>query len=111
MVCRCPCIVLNSNVNAIVALNEMQINNVGVKTMNNKSLLFANKIQKCHYEGIVVSNMQKVTMESAPHIFGNYIESSSQNGIIVDGENTNPRIHFNILEANRKCGIKIENYG
>lgn len=79
--------------------------------MNNESILFANKIQKCHYDGICITNMQKVTKESNPIIVANYIESSSHNGIIIDGENTNPFIQFNILEANRKCGIKIENYG
>lgn len=44
MTCRSPCISLNNNVNAIVALNEMQITDIGIKLVNNSSIIYGNKI-------------------------------------------------------------------
>ena len=42
-------------------------------------------------------------------IMRNYIESSTHNGIYIDGDYCRPTIQYNILEENRKCGIFLEN--
>lgn len=54
MVCKCRAIVLNRHVNAFVALNELQINDVALDLTNNDSILFGNRIQKSHSNGITV---------------------------------------------------------
>ena len=54
MVCRCAGITLNTQVDGFVALNESQISTRGIDIINNKSIVFGNKIQKSHDDGISV---------------------------------------------------------
>lgn len=44
---------------------------------------------------------------AAPTIQKNYIEASTHNGIVVEGFSSCPMIKANIIEANRKSGIKL----
>jgi hypothetical protein len=44
MVCKSSSIIINTNVHAFIAMNEMQINDVGIELRNNKSFLFENII-------------------------------------------------------------------
>lgn len=52
MVCKCSAIVLNSHVDAFVALNELQINDIAIDIYNNNSILYGNRVQKSHMNGI-----------------------------------------------------------
>ena len=44
MLCKSPCIILNNYVDAFVALNEMQINDIAIEIINNHSIIFENMI-------------------------------------------------------------------
>mmetsp|Transcript_11521 Transcript_11521/g.19489 ORF Transcript_11521/g.19489 Transcript_11521/m.19489 type:complete len:135 (+) Transcript_11521:202-606(+) len=106
MLCKCPSIIINTRVDAFVALNEMQINDVGIKIINNKSIIFENTIQKSHDDGIkIICNSR--TDPSCPLIQKNYIEASTHNGIVCEGAKCYPDIKANIIEANRKAGIRV----
>lgn len=106
MVCRCAGITLNTLVDAFVALNEFQISSRGIDIFNNKSIVFGNRIQKSHEHGIsVVSNSH--TDYATPLIQRNFIESCTKNGIICEGFGSLPIIKANIIDSNRKCGIKL----
>jgi len=54
MVCKSSSIIINTKVDALIALNEMQINNVAIEIINNGSVIFENTIQKSHIDGIYV---------------------------------------------------------
>lgn len=54
MVCKCSSIIINTQVEALVAMNEMQINHVAIELINNKSIVFENTIQKSHDDGIKI---------------------------------------------------------
>ena len=74
--------------------------------LNNKSIVFENTIQKCHDDGIkIIGNSE--TQMAAPTIQKNYIEASTHNGIVIEGFSSCPMIRANIIEANRKSGIKL----
>ena len=108
MVCRCAGITLNTLVDAFVALNEFQISSRGIDIFNNKSILFGNRIQKSHEHGIsVVCNSPVELYKATPLIQKNYIESCTKNGIICEGFSCYPIIKANIIDSNRKCGIKL----
>ena len=44
---------------------------------------------------------------ATPLIQRNYIESCTKNGIICEGFSCYPMIKANIIDSNRKCGIKL----
>ena len=106
IVCRCAGITLNTNVDAFVALNESQISTRGIDILNNKSILFGNKIHKSHDDGIsVICNSENEP--ASPLIQNNLIESCTHNGIVCEGFSCYPIIKANIIESNRKTGIKL----
>ena len=106
MVCKCSSIIINTRVDALIAMNEMQINGVGIEILNNKSIVFENTIQKCHDDGIAVRGTSESHL-AQPTIQKNYIEASTHNGIVCEGFSSCPLIKANIIEANRKSGIKM----
>jgi hypothetical protein len=106
MVCKCPSIVISTRVDGFIALNEMQINDIGIVLLNNKSIVFENTIQKSHEDGIkIICNSRH--HPACPLIQQNYIEASTHNGIVCEGFKTYPDILANIIEANRKAGIRL----
>lgn len=54
MVCKSPSIITNNQVDAFIALNEMQINEIGILILNNDSIVFENTIQQSHSDGIKI---------------------------------------------------------
>jgi hypothetical protein len=74
--------------------------------MNNKSRVFDNLIEKSHENGIKVVGDDKNT-RCTPSIWKNKIFSCGCNGIVCMGESCEPDIRGNIIESNRKAGIKI----
>lgn len=108
MACKCSGVILGSRADGFVALNEMQIDNTAVELINNKAIVYGNKIQKCHRDAIKIScNAEDLTC--CPLIQRNYIEASVLSGIVVEGWKSYPIIKANVLEANRKIGIKLTN--
>ena len=54
MMCRCAGILLNTQVDGFVALNESQMCITGIEIYNNKSLLIGNRVMKSDEDGIAV---------------------------------------------------------
>ena len=106
MVCKCPSMIINTRVDAFISLNEMQINDVGILLFNNKSIIFENTIMKSHDDGIKIICNSKLD-PACPLIQQNYIEASTHNGIVCEGLRCFPDIKANVLEANRKAGIRL----
>lgn len=106
LVCKCPAVYLETRVDALLALNEMQVNDVGVKLVNNKSVVFENTIQKSHDDGIKILCDSR-SDPACPLVQQNYVEASTHNGIVVEGHKCFPDITANVIEANRKAGIRI----
>lgn len=52
MVCKNSSIVINQGVDALIGLNEMQINELPIELINNNSYVFENTLQKSHDQGI-----------------------------------------------------------
>jgi len=108
MVCKCPSIIIDTGVNAFVGMNEMQINDVALQIINNHSYIFENIIQKSIDNGIEIKCIDRgVPSQCSPLIQKNYIEASTHYGIVVEGFASAPNIKGNIIEANRKAGIKL----
>lgn len=113
MVCKCSAIILNSHVDAFVALNELQINDTAIELTNNNSILYGNKVQKSHANGIAVKCTAAklppgaLPVRCRPKIIRNFVEGSTQSGIICEGQLCKPLISANTIEANRKTGIKL----
>jgi hypothetical protein len=84
----------------------MLINDIGIEIQNNKSMILDNYIQKSHENGIKVVGDDNNT-RAKPHIWRNKIESCGYNGIVCQGEHCEPDIRGNIIESNRKSGIKL----
>jgi len=108
MVQKNSSIIINSKVDALIGLNEMQINDTAMTLINNSSMVFENTIQKSHKDGIVcICNSSVSSHTCKPLIQKNYIEASTHNGIVCEGEGCKPNILANIIETNRKAGIKL----
>ena len=86
--------------------NEMNINDVGIEVLNNKSRIIENIIEKSHENGIKIVGDDKNT-RSTPKIWKNRIFSCGYNGILCMGEFCEPDIRGNIIDSNRKAGIKL----
>lgn len=84
----------------------MSINDVGIEIANNRSKIFENFIEKSHENGIKVLGDDKNT-RSMPTIWKNKIYSCGCNGIVCMGDSCEPDIRGNIIESNRKAGIKL----
>lgn len=65
-----------------------------------------NNVEKSHEHGIKVVGYDKNT-RSTPMIWKNRIFSCGSNGILCLGEFCEPDIRGNIIESNRKAGIKL----
>lgn len=84
----------------------MSINDIGIEVLNNKSKIVENVIEKSHENGIKVVGDDKNT-RSMPSIWKNRIFSCGYNGILCMGESCEPDIRGNIIDSNRKAGIKL----
>jgi hypothetical protein len=84
----------------------MNINDVGIEILNNRSKLIGNKIEKSHENGIKVVGDDKNT-RATPTIWKNTIITCGYNGILCMGEFCEPDIRGNRIESNRKAGIKL----
>jgi hypothetical protein len=84
----------------------MSINDVGIEILNNKSKIIENIIEKSHENGIKILGDDKNT-RSMPSIWKNRVFSCGYNGIICLGDFCEPDIRGNIIESNRKAGIKL----
>lgn len=84
----------------------MAINDTGIEILNNKSKIIENIIEKSHENGIKIVGDDKNT-RSMPSIWKNRIFSCGFNGIICMGEYCEPDIRGNIIESNRKAGVKL----
>ena len=106
MVCRAAGVTLNTQVDGFVALNESQICTRGIDIINNKSIVFGNKIQKSHDDGISVICNSDIDA-ACPLIQRNFIEACTHNGIVCEGFSCYPIIKANVIDSNRKTGIKL----
>ena len=86
MVCKSSAVIINTRVDALIALNEMQINDVAIELLNNGSVVYENIIQKSHLNGIQVK-CDNDNNPCCPIIQKNYIEASTHNGIVCEGYN------------------------
>lgn len=84
----------------------MSINDCGIELLNNKSRLIENLIEKSHENGIKVL-CDANTSRCAPLIWKNRIMQSGLNGIFCMGESCEPDIRGNVIDQNRKAGIKL----
>ena len=112
MVCKGTTIIINSQADAFICLNQMQINETAIELVNNKSILYANTIQKSHHDGVkcvCTADLFTKDNHTEPIIQKNYIEASTHSGIVCEGEYCDPKIRENIIETNRKAGIKLMN--
>lgn len=106
MVCRAAGVTLNTQVDGFVALNTSSTCTRGIDIINNKSILFGNKIAKSHDDGIsVICNSD--TDAACPLIQRNFIEACTHNGIVCEGFSCYPIIKANVIDSNRKTGIKL----
>ena len=87
-------------------MNEMQINDIALQLINNNSYIFENIIQKSIDNGIEIKCLG-ANSQCSPLIQKNYIEASTHYGIVVEGFGSSPNIKGNIIEANRKAGVKL----
>lgn len=84
----------------------MSINDCGIEITNNRSKIFENYVEKSHENGIKIVGDSKST-RSMPSIWKNKISSCGCNGIICLGDSCEPDIRGNVIESNRKAGIKL----
>lgn len=84
----------------------MTINDIGIEILNNKSKLIENVIEKSHENGIKVVGDDNNT-RSMPSIWKNRIFSCGHHGILCMGKYCEPDIRGNIIESNRKAGVKL----
>lgn len=84
----------------------MSINDLGIEILNNKSKLIENIIEKSHENGIKVVGDDRNT-RCVPTIWKNRIFSCGYNGILCSGDSCAPDIRGNIIDSNRKAGIKL----
>ena len=89
--------------------NDLVINDCGIEILNNKSKVLDNSIEKSHEDGIKIVGIDKNT-RSTPFIWKNRIFSCGNNGILCLGEFCEPDIRGNIIESNRKAGIKLSEF-
>ena len=105
--CKCAAITTNLEVNAYIAGNMIDRNDVGIEINNNRSQLIQNNIKHSVENGIKVIGSHR---DCVPLIWKNLIDSCSYNGIICRGEKCSPDIRSNIIQLNRKAGIKITEF-
>jgi parallel beta-helix repeat protein len=65
-----------------------------------------NFVEKSHENGVKIVGNTNAT-RAKPKIYRNKIFSCGYNGIVCMGEHCEPDIRGNIIESNRKAGIKI----
>lgn len=106
MFCKCSAIKTYLGVKAEIVGNEININDVGIEVVNNASKLVDNSIEKSHENGIKIVGHNPDT-RSKPLIYRNKILSCGFNGIICTGYQCEPDIRGNIIQSNRKAGIKL----
>lgn len=84
----------------------MSINDEGIELHNNKSQLFENLIEKSHQNGILCTS-EGDQAGCLPNIWKNRITQSGINGIYCTGSGCKPDIRGNVIDQNRKSGIKL----
>jgi len=107
--CRCVGIITFLDVDASIVSNELIINDCGIEILNNKSRVIDNSIEKSHEDGIKIVGYDKNT-RSTPYIWKNRIFSCGYNGVLCLGEFCEPDVRGNIIESNRKAGIKLTEF-
>lgn len=88
--------------------NEINLCESGIEILDNSSFVLDNEITKSHKNGITISGENPST-QCTPMIWRNVISSCGQYGLITTGVQSEPDIRGNIIQANRKAGIKIMN--
>lgn len=106
MFCKCSAIKTYLGVRAEIVSNELNINDVGIEVVNNASKLVDNTIEKSHENGIQIKGDNPDT-RSKPLLYKNRIISCGFNGIICTGFQCEPDIRGNLIQSNRKAGIKL----
>ena len=86
--------------------NNLYLDSIGIVIINSKTTINENKIKKSHQDGIQVRCINQGNV-CCPIIKNNEIFESNSNGIYVEGDNANPKIINNIIENNKKWGIKL----
>ena len=86
--------------------NELSLNDCGIEIQNNKSHVIENLIEKSHENGVKITGDNKDT-RCMPHIWKNRISSCGANGIYAMGEQCEPDVRGNVIDSNRKAGIKL----
>eukprot|EP00347_Sterkiella_histriomuscorum_P014217 403361723 len=104
--CRSSAIITYLDVDGWILGNEMSINDVGIEILNNKSKVIENIIEKSHELGMKIVGDDNNT-RCMPNIWKNRIFSCGQHGILCQGQYCEPDIRGNIIESNRKAGIKL----
>ena len=82
---------------------------MGIQVNNNRSRLVDNIIEKCHENGIRIVGSDK-SQVCSPIVWRNHIKTCGHNGIVAIGEQCEPDIRGNIIQQNRKAGIKLTEY-
>jgi hypothetical protein len=106
MFCKCSGIKTYLGVKAEIVSNEININDIGIEIVNNASKVVDNQIEKSHENGIQIIGDNPDT-RSKPLLYKNKILSCGFNGIICTGIQCEPDIRGNIIQSNRKAGIKL----
>lgn len=89
-----------------ILANEMHMCDIGVEILNNKSKVIENVVEKSHELGIKIVGDDNNT-RCMPSIWKNRVFSCGQHGILCMGSFCEPDIRGNIIESNRKAGIKL----
>ncbi|CAI2362925.1 unnamed protein product [Moneuplotes crassus] len=105
--CLSPAIVIGTGVSAMISKNNLYSDKMGVVILNSKSTVYDNKIKKSHEDGIQVRCLGQEHV-CCPTIKDNEICESNGNGILIEGDNANPKILNNIVDNNKKCGVILK---
>jgi hypothetical protein len=84
----------------------LTLNECGISIQNNSSFIIDNKIEKQHQNGIEMIGNDNST-RCCPIVWRNHINICGFNGILCSGKQCEPDIRGNILQRNRKAGIKL----
>lgn len=102
-------VVVGSEVEGFICQNEMQINDAGIELTDNSSLVIQNKIQKCHTEGIIIKSTDR-RIRTQPLLYQNFVEASTQNGLLCQGSKCRAVLKGNIIRSNLKSGVKLAGF-
>ena len=84
----------------------MNLNESGIEVYNNQSTIIDNIIERSHENGIKITGTDKSQMCTAV-VWKNRIISCGFNGILIQGDQCKPDVRGNIIQQNRRAGIKL----